>query len=32
MIKEVSYVVYPNPANIGEIITITANSKINNIE
>jgi hypothetical protein len=31
-IKEVSYVVYPNPANTGEIITITANSKINNIE
>ena len=23
---------YPNPANTGEIITITANSKINNIE
>ena len=31
-VKETSYVVYPNPANIGEIITITANSKIDNIE
>jgi hypothetical protein len=31
-VKEISYVVYPNPANTGEIITITANSKINNIE
>jgi len=31
-VKEVSYIVYPNPANIGEVITITANSKINNIE
>jgi len=31
-VKEVSYVVYPNPANTGEIITINANSKINNIE
>ena len=30
--KEVSYVVYPNPANIGEIITINANSKIESIE
>jgi|TARA_B110001469_G_scaffold76100_1_gene72204 hypothetical protein len=31
-VKEVSYVVYPNPANAGEVITITANSKIDNIE
>ena len=31
-VKEVSYVVYPNPANTGEVITITANSKIDNIE
>ena len=30
--KEVSYITYPNPANIGEVITITANSKIDNIE
>ena len=30
--KAVSYVVYPNPANIGEIITITVNSEIDNIE
>ena len=31
-VKEVSYVVYPNPANAGEVITINANSKIDNIE
>ena len=31
-IKEVSYVVYPNPANTGDVITITANLKIENIE
>ena len=31
-VKEVSYVVYPNPANTGEVITIIANSKIDNIE
>ena len=31
-VKKVSYVVYPNPANTGEVITITANSKIDNIE
>ena len=31
-VRKVSYVVYPNPANIGEVITITANSKIDNIE
>ena len=31
-VKEVSYVVYPNPANAGEVITITANSNIENIE
>lgn len=31
-IKEPSYVMYPNPANIGEEITITANAKIENIE
>ena len=30
--KEVSFVVYPNPANAGDVITITANSKIDNIE
>ena len=31
-VKEVSYIVYPNPANTGEVITITANLKIENIE
>ena len=31
-VKEFSYVVYPNPANAGEVITITANSNIENIE
>ena len=31
-VKESSYIVFPNPANIGEIITITANSKINKIQ
>jgi hypothetical protein len=31
-VRKVSYVVYPNPANIGEVIRITANSKIDNIE
>jgi len=31
-VKKVSYVVYPNPANTGDVITITANSKIENIE
>jgi len=31
-LKEISFVVYPNPANFGDIITITANSKIDNIE
>tara|TARA_B100000767_G_scaffold266926_1_gene284989 strand:+ start:518 stop:1423 length:906 start_codon:yes stop_codon:yes gene_type:complete len=31
-VKEGSYILFPNPANIGEIITITANSKINNIQ
>jgi|TARA_B100000780_G_scaffold147164_1_gene102834 hypothetical protein len=31
-IKEASYVVYPNPANIGEDINIIVNSKIENIE
>ena len=30
--KEISYVVYPNPAHAGEVITITANLKIDNIE
>ena len=31
-VKKVSYVVYPNPANSGEVITIKANSNIENIE
>ena len=31
-ITESSYVIYPNPANIGEEITIIANTKIKNIE
>ena len=31
-ITESSYVIYPNPANIGEEITIMANTKIKNIE
>jgi hypothetical protein len=30
--KEVSYIVYPNPANIGEIITVNTTSKIESIE
>jgi hypothetical protein len=30
--KEASYVLYPNPANIGEVIKIATNAKINNIE
>ena len=31
-VKEVSYAIFPNPANIGEDITIIANAKIENIE
>tara|TARA_B110000459_G_scaffold30430_1_gene31005 strand:- start:9162 stop:9698 length:537 start_codon:yes stop_codon:yes gene_type:complete len=30
--KEVSYAIYPNPANIGEDIMIVANSNVKNIE
>ena len=30
--KEVSYVIYPNPANIGEKITVNTTSKIESIE
>jgi hypothetical protein len=30
--KEVSYVIYPNPANIGETITVNTTSKIESIE
>jgi len=30
--KEVSYVVYPNPANIGNTVTINANAKIESID
>jgi hypothetical protein len=29
---DVSYVMYPNPANIGTIVTINAKTKIENIE
>ena len=31
-VKEVSYAIFPNPANIGDDITIIANAKIENIE
>ena len=31
-IKEASYVIYPNPANIGEEISIVANTKIKDVE
>ena len=30
--EETSYVMYPNPANIGAIVTINAKTKIKNIE
>ena len=31
-VNDVSYVIYPNPANIGTIVTINAKTKIENIE
>jgi len=32
LINEVSYVVYPNPANFGEVINFAVNAKINSID